>query len=430
VHRAVGSGQRHIWLRAGAVTAAQTAGRDALVVHFGDQAPGQLPLPFWSTEAKTAKGADVGFAYPVNATRTPWLDLAVRVPPPAAGQFKPGNTFLATVKAYGTDGQVAEGLAPVDPSLGWVPLSVDLAGWPELRAIKAIKVWVQGTTDDTWQGSYAIGQAGFSEAATPSAGRANLAISATAAVHSPQPGTAVTLSVTNDDTGPLQGQLAAGTCPDVTVTPAAVSVDGLASGATRTATVQLASYQPADPAAPTLCVSYQGEQFTVPLQIPPPAPHTLYDFQTGTQGWQPAQNVASVGTVTSFADGPGVPYQSSYALDATADAVPASAEKSVAVTPAAPLDLSAADSFFAYVDCYGGAPGATGYQATVTLSSGTQTLTRTVPITPDNWNQVSVSLSGWAYRNQVTGIEIGFQATGSATPWQPHFQLDDVGYTS
>jgi uncharacterized ParB-like nuclease family protein len=418
------------WLpaeNADAVTTASVPGYGsghALVVHFDDQSG----LQSWSTEAKTAKGADVVFGHPVDASATPWLDLAVQVPEPPSGPLQPDDVLHAIVKVYGADNHVAEGAARITAGSGWLPLSVGLADWPELRAIKRIKVWVQGSTDETWLGSYDIGQVGFS-ADVPASARTNLDIAAAAAQHSPTAGTAVTLTVTNDDTATLTGDLAVGTCSDVTVAPGSVSLDGLAPGATRTAAVTLSAYQPS--AAPVLCLSYGGEAFSVPLVLPPPAPHTLYDFSTGTQGWQPGQNVASVATVTSFADGPGVPYGgAAYALDATADAVPASAVKSVSLTPSAPIDLSAADTFFAYLDCYGGAPGATSYQATVTLTSGTQTLTETVPVQHDSWNDVSVDVSSWPYRDDITGVEIGFQAVGSATVWAPHFQLDDIGYTS
>lgn len=401
----------------------------ALVVHFDDP-----PLPFWSTEAKSAKGASVEFAQPVNASASPWLDLAVRLPAPTSGQFAPDDQLHAIVKAYGTDNHVAIGTAPITPESGWLPLSVDLAGWPENSAIKQIKVWVQGSTDETVPGTLDIGQVGFSADVLPARPAAtNLDITATAAQHSPTAGTAVTVTVTNDDVARLTGSLTApaatGACADAAVTPGSVPLDGLAPGVTQTATLTLASYTPV--AAPVLCMSYLGEQFTVPLLLPPPVPHTLYDFSTGTQGWQPGQNVASVATVTSFADGPGIPFGgAANALDATANGVPADTLKSVTLTPPQPLDLSSADTFFAYMDCYGGAPGATGYEATIAVSSGNQTLTSTVPIQHDSWNQVSIDLSSWPYRNDITGVEIGFQATGSSTPWAPHFQLDDVGYSS
>jgi hypothetical protein len=136
------------------------------------------------------------------------------------------------------------------------------------------------------------------------------------------------------------------------------------------------------------------------------------------------------GAVTSFANGPGTPYGSGYALDGASAAVAASAPKTVQVSPSKPLDLSEAKTFFAYVDGYGGAPGATGYQATITLTSGGgQTLTTTAPVSHDAWTPVDLDVSSWQYRNDVTGIAVSFAATGSTTTWSMHFQVDDVGWT-
>jgi hypothetical protein len=158
---------------------------------------------------------------------------------------------------------------------------------------------------------------------------------------------------------------------------------------------------------------------------------SLYSFSDGTTGgWQAGANVSSVSAVTSFADGPGTPYDSSYALDAASDSVSASAPRTVSVTPSTPLNLSGAKTFFAYVDGYGGAPGASGYQATVTLTSGSQTLTNTVPVTANEWTPVDVDVSSWAGRSDITGISVSYAAVGSTTSWSMHFQIDDVGWTT
>ena len=93
------------------------------------------------------------------------------------------------------------------------------------------------------------------------------------------------------------------------------------------------------------------------------------------------------------------------------------------------LDLVAADELHAHVDCYGGAPGASGYEATITVSAGAEQRTHTQPISCDSWNTVSVDLAGWAARANVTGIEVGFRAIGSTFAWSPRFQVDDVGVT-
>ncbi|GAA2755241.1 hypothetical protein [Actinopolymorpha rutila] len=117
------------------------------------------------------------------------------------------------------------------------------------------------------------------------------------------------------------------------------------------------------------------------------------------------------------------------ALEATGAAAPASATRTVAVDPAGPLDLSGAKSVVAWVDSYGGAPGATGYEATLTLVSGTERRSTTVStFTPDRWNGLQVDVGDWAPRNKVTRIEVSFRAIGSDTPWSARFQVDDVAY--
>ncbi|MCW2930972.1 MAG: Lysophospholipase [Actinomycetia bacterium] len=64
------------------------------------------------------------------------------------------------------------------------------------------------------------------------------------------------------------------------------------------------------------------------------------------------------------------------------------------------------------------------------LTSGTQTLSQAVTIQHDSWNQVSIDVSSWPYRDDITGVSVSMAATGSSTPWTADFQLDDVGYTS
>ena len=91
--------------------------------------------------------------------------------------------------------------------------------------------------------------------------------------------------------------------------------------------------------------------------------------------------------------------------------------------------MSRATTFTAAIDCYGGAPGASGYEAVVTLTgAGGQTLTKNVSMSNDAWNNLAVDVSGWAPRSSISRIEIGFHALGSTTQWTPRFQIDDVGY--
>lgn len=169
-----------------------------------------------------------------------------------------------------------------------------------------------------------------------------------------------------------------------------------------------------------------------PTPTPPPSDVLLYSFEDGTaDGWQAGANVASVGVATSLLNGPGHPYDGNYALQA----VPivgkgVSAQRTVSVAPASPLNLSAAQSFFVAVDGFGGAPGATGYRATITLSGGNQEVTGSASIQPDAWTKLVIPISTWAYRDQITSISVSYAGVGSSAVWEPAFQVDDVGYTT
>jgi hypothetical protein len=168
----------------------------------------------------------------------------------------------------------------------------------------------------------------------------------------------------------------------------------------------------------------------------PAVSRVLYSFNNGsTDGWQAGANVSSVTTVTGFADGPGHPYGSSYALDAASgDGAFVSVPRTMTVAPATPLNLSAASAFYLYVDGFGYAPYAKTYDATLTLASGSHTLTKTVTVSCNLWNRVDVNVGSWPYRDHVTSVSVSYtgvpSSTGTTTPWYPHFQIDDVGYTT
>jgi hypothetical protein len=159
---------------------------------------------------------------------------------------------------------------------------------------------------------------------------------------------------------------------------------------------------------------------------------TLYGFEDDAQGWTAGQNVASVARVGSFANGPGKPFEGGGALEASARAgVVADQLKSVVVSLASPLDLSGASELHAMVDGYGGAPGASAYEAVLTVTgAGGETRTVTADVQADSWNRVSLDLAGWAGRSSVSKIEVGFRAKGSTINWGMRFQVDAVGTTS
>ena len=41
---------------------------------------------------------------------------------------------------------------------------------------------------------------------------------------------------------------------------------------------------------------------------------------------------------------------------------------------------------------------------------------------------MSVDLADWSGRSSITSVEVTFAGVGSETPWQPRFQLDDLGW--
>lgn len=405
------------------VSGAAYRGSGALRVHFDSG------LPSWSTDAKTWKGAELRFAGPVDASATPHLDLALRIPQPDPGQFQPGTRTYAEVKVYSADGRVAYGLARIDATGAWRTVSLDLSSWTGVHAVSAIKVWVRATSDDDWRGSFDIDQLGFAPRVAPATDVRNVDVAAAASSRTGV-GATVAITVTDNDARPLRGELETEPCDGITLTPEDLPLGTIApAGGVATVHATITGYQPADRAHPTVCFDYDGVHLAVPLDLPPPVETVLYGFEDGADGWQAGQNVTAVQSVTGFANGPGAPHGGARALDATTAATSASAAKTVVLEPDAPLDLSAAQSFTLWIDAYGGAPGAAGYEADVTLWSGTTSRsTALTTMKTDQWNQLSVDVGDWAQRNSITKIEVGFHALGTDATWAPHFQIDDVGY--
>ncbi|MGW5366285.1 DUF5722 domain-containing protein [Actinopolymorpha pittospori] len=400
-------------------------GAGALRVRFDNAAQ----LPAWSRDAKTWKGADVVLPEPLDATATPHLNLAVKVPEPAPGQFQAGNVFSAKVQVYARDGQVAYGVARLDPERGWTSLSLDLSEWEGRSAIQRIKVWVRGTSNDDWRGSFDLDHVTLARSVAPApSGLRNLDVSATLSDHHAV-GATLSVTVTNNDARGLDHTLGLQPCDGVSVTPSSLDVTGLGTGESRTYQTTVTAFDPADADHPTICATYLRQVIRTTFTVPPATPTQIYGFETGTDGWAAGENVTSVAAVERFANGPQAPHGGRRALEATAAAVPASTPKTVAVHPTTPLDLSVARTVVAWVDAYGGAPGATGYEVTFTLLSGTQTRTTTVTnFEPDRWNEIRLEVEDWPYRDQITGMEVSFRALGSDTPWSPRFQVDDVTY--
>lgn len=144
-----------------------------------------------------------------------------------------------------------------------------------------------------------------------------------------------------------------------------------------------------------------------------------------TEAWTPGSNVNGLAAVTTFANAPHRAGHGLHVLEATGSG-PTAASRTITWAPPAPANLSLAAALTLRINSYGGAPGATGYTATVTARSGSQSRTTTTPITPDAWNTVSVNLAGWAARNAITSVDVTVTANGGTGSWSGKFQVDGL----
>jgi hypothetical protein len=245
-----------------------------------------------------------------------------------------------------------------------------------------------------------------------------------------------TVPVQVEVTGTAQGRLVASvalTAPDGwTVTPAqqTVTLGELGRPASATADFRVTVPSTASPGSYRLTGSASAPgasaSDTLTVTVEPPG----YSFDSGTMGWQPGANATGVARVTSFANRPGT-CVSGGCLQVQGASVAATAIRSAYVAPSSPVDMSGASEFRLDFDCYGGVPGATGYQAVVTLTGTDGTvLTRTFPVPSDTWSPLSVPLAGWSGASSVRRIEVGFSAVGTTfSPWGGDFQIDDVTWS-
>ncbi|WP_156250252.1 DUF5722 domain-containing protein [Pseudactinotalea terrae] len=431
--------QRPLPTAVGASTTARPKGETTTVADFADgtdgwrisdnvtsvtAADGDLVVGFDSL-ASLWRGTDVELTTPLDATDQPVLTTQLQVPADAAI-----GTRYARIKVYsGSGGVIAEGTARLADGGGTQRVSIDLTGWDGLEEITRIKIWVSGSTNADWAGELRVGDIHLAERLAGTGRTTNIQVSA-AAPQGSDVGAPLELTVTNNDLRPAEADLVVQPCLGIGADPDAVELDGLGTGQTRTYTLAIETWEPADPQAPTVCLQIQGERFQVPVSVPPPTAESVYDFDDGTtQGWQAGQNVMSVRAATSFLNGPGGPQDGSHVLAAEAEVGPATDLKSVVVEPDVPLDLSDAVEVVVFLDSYGGAPGATGYEATFTLTSGEDELTVTQPYSPDSWNELVLDVSGWEGRASIDRIEVGMRAVGTDfATWNPQFQIDSVGY--
>lgn len=395
---------------------------------FGDG--GALQVNF-NALAKLWRGAVVSFGAPVNASSTPYLSLALKLP-----SFEASDRYYAKVKVY-RGLEVAEGVVTLNPSKGWNAIALDLRSWEGRSAVDRIKVWVRSDTNKDWEGALLIDEVAFSRNVVPQPGRANLQVTATANSSRLAEGAEVAVEVSNYGSDTLRGPLTIVPSETLTFDEQELDVSGLGTGTSRTFTLTITEYRPpASGESATLRFRYRSQVQESAIQLAedptgeaglPDTLELLYNFEGDVQGWSPGENVSSVGVAQGFPNAPGTPRLGQYVLAPQADTVAATEYRAVYVEPSTPLDLTGATAFFYHINAYGGLPNAS-YESRITLYSGEETLTETVSIDPDAWNEVRLDVSNWEGRSRVTRIELAFRALGFDEDWNGQFQLDFVGY--
>lgn len=400
-----------------------TSGPGVLRVHFDDP----QVIDGVGRDNKVWRGASVRLSDPVDAAATPILSADVRLPQSAVDLFDPDNRFAVQVRAYATDGSSRYGVATVDPRSGWSTLRVDLSGWAGRANINRLKVWAQGSNGQDWQGSFDVDNVTLS-ASTGAATVPNLDIRAQASKHD---GGQLTLTVTHWGPGVFDDPFAVESCDGISLDVSSLDPEPLATGESTKITASITGFDPENPEFPVLCLRTGAATFKPVIEMPQPAATVLYDFESSVQGWEAGDNVASVSRGTSMQNGPFGPHGGAGMLDGLLSDGPAEQQRTVFVAPDEPLDLSAASQVTAWVDAYGGIPGAAGYSASITLQSGTETITGTKSdFTPDSWNLVAVDVANWPYRNKITKITVTYKIDANWPGWTgAHMQVDDVGYT-
>ncbi|MGO1838415.1 MAG: DUF5722 domain-containing protein [Candidatus Microbacterium stercoravium] len=109
---------------------------------------------------KLWRGIVQSAAEPIAATDAPLLQVGIDVPGTDAESDR-----VAKVKVYAGD-EVAFGTAELTSEHSDV--TVDLGDWDRIDAIERIKVWVRGSSNADWDGTFTVTGAGFAAEAPPS----------------------------------------------------------------------------------------------------------------------------------------------------------------------------------------------------------------------------------------------------------------------
>ncbi|UVI28948.1 DUF5722 domain-containing protein [Paenibacillus spongiae] len=414
---------------AGAWHAADNASSIAVADQDAFKGTRALKINFSDYSALNWKGADVRFPEPVDAAQSPNLTFAMKLPGADASK-----TYYGKVKVY-SGKNITEGTVLLDPQ-GWNHIALNLADWSGVTSIDRIKVWVSSPVTQPWTGSFLLDEIGFHESVVVDGTKGNIDIVTKLLSPELKVGAQVEVTVTNRGSQTLDGEVAVSGKGHLGFDSSALQVSGIQAGESRKFVLTVTSYTPPSSGAISAAFSYGG--WTVEKVLGtvketgegsiPENEKLLFNFEGSTQGWTAKTNLVTPTVVESFPNGPTKPMLGSYALNARSVVVAATAWKTFEVAPATPIDLSAADQFFYHINSYGGVPNAT-YETKVTLYSGSESITTTVPMGSDKWNRISLSVADWAHNAQVTRIEISFRAVGNSLAWNPEIQLDYIGYT-
>lgn len=375
------------------------------------------------TFAKQLRGVAKTFTGVHAPAARGWVSTSVKIP----SDTKLGSETVARITVTTSSGRVVEGDAHVPADGTFHSVALQLPPAVANDKLAKLKVRIRGTGTSEPVTSFDIRS--VTQSSSVSRSQSPNVFVAAATDSSEVVGSKLTLSITNLDVDTLQGAATIpDDCGDFDVLTNAAQIPPTTFGGVAKVTFQVAAVR-GD--SSTVCVRLGEHTFQVAVTVPPPPQNLSYDFETDTQGWVAGPGVASVARVTSFANGPGAPHGGVGALEATAPPAPATADRTISVTPDAPFDLSTAKSVYVWMDSYGGAPGATGYVATFTLTAadGTTMTVKDTEFKPDTWNQLSIDVSGWASRSAVTSMQVTFAATGTDYPnWTAKYQIDDLGY--
>ncbi|MCQ6563364.1 DUF5722 domain-containing protein [Paenibacillus mendelii] len=401
---------------------------DAVSTEDAYSGSGALEVKF-AAEAKQWRGAFKPLAAPIDATASPYLNVAVKL-----NNTNAGDPYYIKIKAY-SGLEVAEGIALVDPAKGWANLSLDLSVWPRKNAIDKIKVWAQSPTNRDWNGSMLIDDVIFSSKNNAMGGLKNIDISASMDTATLAVGSKITVDVTNRDSAAMHGEIGLTPIGDIAFSTSALPVEGLNFGQSKRFAFTVTSYTPGAIQGVTgVRFEYRDSGHTVRLAVQkytgedqvPANVKLLYNFENSTNGWTAGENSAGVSSVESFANGPTTPSLGSYVLEVGNAPVEANKWHAATVTPATALNMSDAQSFIYDINGYGGVGSA--YETRLRLYSGTEVFEQVFSMQADRWNRITADISGWAFKNNVTKIEIAFRAPQSTLIWGGRFQLDYIGY--